>query len=311
MDLITRLTEQLKHIKTRLSSKWYAPDPAYEISQWLQDKDSIQLSPWWTEGIPDMDLINHGAGHPKNKTLKWFGHDTEQAFDSIKATPKHWPFTKTNVNYTFNNLGYRGTDFTTDNKFRILVSGCSHTFGIGLDDTQTWPALIERYIKAQHNDCKVFNLACPGGSNDWIARSIACAYETIKPHLVIACWTYPNRREAVWDSGYLWQLNTEIPGGQESDIQEFKSWFMTINESADYYNWMKNHWLINKTCKDSMLIETHCVKMNSIQNNLADKVGGLDIARDSKHFGPNIHKQFAKDIYEKYCAIQNAQENIK
>ena len=46
-------------------------------------------------------------------------------------------------------------------------------------------------------------------------------------------------------------------------------------------------------------------------SNLADKVGGLDIARDSKHFGPNIHKQFAKDIYEKYCAIQNAQENIK
>ena len=60
-----------------------------------------------------------------------------------------------------------------------------------------------------------------------------------------------------------------------------------------------------------MLIETHCVKMNSIQNNLADKVGGLDIARDSKHFGPNVHKQFAKDLYEKYCAIQNAKQNIK
>jgi hypothetical protein len=59
------------------------------------------------------------------------------------------------------------------------------------------------------------------------------------------------------------------------------------------------------------MIETHCVKMNAMQSDLADKVGGLDIARDSKHFGPNVHKQFAKHIYEKFCAIQNTKKNIK
>jgi hypothetical protein len=51
--------------------------------------------------------------------------------------------------------------------------------------------------------------------------------------------------------------------------------------------------------------------MNAMQSDLADKVGGLDIARDSKHFGPNVHKQFAKHIYEKFCAIQNTKKNIK
>jgi hypothetical protein len=310
MDFNKKLTQ----IKKNLLSKWWSKQPSQDVQQWLDDHDN-SLSPWWGTGILDMNTINHGVPHPKNKTLKWFSQDTEQSFDSIQQTPKHWYFRKDNVNYTFNELGYRSHPFDTDTDFKIVVAGCSHTFGIGLDDSQTWPSRLESFMQDQYKGSKVFNLACPGGSNDWIARVIACSYDVIKPDLVIACWTYPQRREQIWDNGKLWQLNTQIPDTipeEKSQMEElFRSWIFTNNDYTDYYNWMKNHWLVSKTCHNSMLIDTHWVRMNTIQNKIAEDLDGVDLARDLKHFGPNVHKQFAKEIYAKFCSIQKQKKNIK
>ena len=306
MDFNKKLTQ----IKKDLLSRWWRKRPTEDVEAWL-DNTTKSLSPWWINDIPDMNTIHHGVPHPKNKTLKWFGQDTEQSFDSIGDTPKHWYFRKDNVKYTFNELGYRTHPFNTDADCKIVVAGCSHTFGTGLDDTQTWPSRLEDMMQG----AKVFNLACPGGSNDWIARIIACSYDTIKPDIVVACWTYPQRREQIWDNGRLWQLTTQeptsVPEEQEQMKELFKSWIISNNDHTDHYNWMKNHWLVKKTCSNSILIDTHWVRMNAIQDENKEKHDSLDLARDLKHFGPNVHKLFAKEIYEKISTIQNNQKNIK
>lgn len=49
-----------------------------------------------------------------------------------------------------NNLGYRGKEFTlnkSESKLRILVIGDSMTFGWGVSDDQTYPALLENIFK--------------------------------------------------------------------------------------------------------------------------------------------------------------------
>ena len=44
--------------------------------------------------------------------------------------------------YTYNEIGYRGD--TVNIPIDILAVGCSHTEGIGVSDTETWPTF---YLK--------------------------------------------------------------------------------------------------------------------------------------------------------------------
>ena len=53
------------------------------------------------------------------------------------------------------------------------------------------------------------------------------------------------------------------------------------------------------------LIESTVLDMLVIQKDIAGKLGYLDKARDSEHFGPHVHKQFAKQIYDKWTSIKN------
>lgn len=63
------------------------------------------------------------------------------------------------VDYCYNQHGYRTHEFSEVLPGHILVSGCSLTEGVGLPVEHTWPYLLEQELKQ-----KVVNLAV-GGSN--------------------------------------------------------------------------------------------------------------------------------------------------
>ena len=77
MDFNKKLTQ----IKNDLLSRWRSKRPTEDVEAWL-DNTTKSLSPWWINDIPDMNTIHHGVPHPKNKTLKWFGQDTEDSWKS-------------------------------------------------------------------------------------------------------------------------------------------------------------------------------------------------------------------------------------
>lgn len=299
--------EHVWKIRQRIDQKDWGQDR--NVKLWLKNKNH-NISKWWRKGITNIDDVLHGFITPKNKSLKWYGNDNLSAFNQIED---HKDFTTDNVTYTLNAHGYRGDNIDDESDFTVLVVGCSHTFGIGLDDTQCWPYHLKEFLKQNYKNPKVINMACPGGSNDWIARVIATSIDTIKPDLVIPVWTYPNRREAVWDSGLLWPLNTELPSGPEAEKHrlEFQSHFMTINENSDHYNWMKNHWLVKFACQNTTLIESHVTELYDLQNNLNKIIGYVDVARDNKHFGPKVHFHFADKLYNIFIARQNEEKNVK
>ena len=312
MHLLDTVKQHLLKIKTRLNKEYYTDQPDHRLIAWSHKPESVTLSKWWQQGIPNIDDVMHGARHPKSKTLKWFGMDNEECFDSITTPHKKWHYTKDNVNYTFNSFGYRGDEPSQESDYTVLVVGDSHGFGIGLDDKETWAYQFKVLLQQQYPNCKVINLSCPGGSNDWISRAVACAYDTIKPDCVIVCYTYPNRREAIWDSGLLWQLNTTIPKNPvQSEYEEFQSWFMTINEHTDNYNLIKNQTLIQKTCGDTLLLESNVLLLRLIQRSLGSIYSITDVARDCKHFGPRVHKQYAKELYQRFCTLQNNKQKLK
>ena len=311
MSFTTTIKNHLTKIKMRLMSTYQSDNPSNKLIAWMNKPDSVELSKYWTNKILDINDVMTGD-NPRSISLNWMGMDSEKLFDSIDQQSTGWKFTKDNVKYTLNSLGYRGDEPHIQSDYTVLVIGDSHTFGVGLDDTQIWPNHYKLLLQQQHPNCKVINLSIPGGTNDAMARSISCAFNIVKPNCVIVCYTYPNRREAIWDSGILWQLNTNIPEDQSGlEEDEFQYWFMTINEHTDYYNWMKNHKLINAICRDTHLIETQVTQLKLIQKQLGTVLQYNDVARDCKHFGPVVHKEFAKKMYEKFCSLQNKEKKLK
>ena len=293
--------EHVYNMRVRINQKYFTPTQDPDVKRWLKDKSHV-MSKWWKEEVINIDDVLHGFKNPRNTTLNWFGLDNKDTFNKLSDIGEHYNYTEESVTYTFNSRGYRGDEIEAESDFTVMVVGCSHTFGIGLDDTQCWPYRLKQLLQQKYKNPKVINLACPGGSNDWISRAVATSIETIKPDLVIVLWTYPNRREAIWDSGMLWQLNTELPGGPEAEKYklEFQSHFMTINEHSDHYNWMKNHWLVKLASKNTMLIESHVTELHVMQNDLTKILGYHDVARDNQHFGPKVHLHFADKLFDIY-----------
>ena len=62
------------------------------------------------------------------------------------------------LTYTFNAHGYRSIPFNDvpNKELKIIVLGCSQSFGLGIDDSNVWDKLI-------NNTC---NLSRPAGSAD-------------------------------------------------------------------------------------------------------------------------------------------------
>mgnify|MGYP001337216316 CR=1 FL=1 len=311
MQLVDTVKKHLIKIKTRFLQSYQTNTPNDKIVAWLNKPDSINLSKHWQNKILDMDDIVIGS-NPHSISLKWLGTDNEDTFNSLQPQGKHWKFTKDNVNYTLNSFGYRGDEPKAESDFTVLVLGDSHTFGCGLDDNDVWPEHFKRLLQQQYPKCKIINLSVLGGSNDVMSRSLSCCFNIINPDCVIVCYTYPNRREAIWDSGNIWQLNMTLPNGmKKSDHDEFQSWFMTINEHTDYYNWMKNHKFIQAICKNTILIESQVSQMAIIQKQLGTTLQYNDVARDCKHFGPTVHLEFAKNLYNKFCTRQSNHKSVK
>lgn len=69
------------------------------------------------------------------------------------------------TDYVVNNYGYRGPDFAPG--VDILAAGCSQTYGIGVPEQGTWPALLAKKL-----DMSYANLSASGASIEWIVQSL-------------------------------------------------------------------------------------------------------------------------------------------
>jgi len=64
-----------------------------------------------------------------------------------------------------NSLGLRGAkEPDLDSTFRILAVGDSTTFGLGVNDAETWPAQLERLLQERRPGAEVFNAGVTGYS---------------------------------------------------------------------------------------------------------------------------------------------------
>ncbi len=106
----------------------------------------------------------------------------------ITGNLKEWPV---DFGVTTNGLGLRGAAVGPKRKFRILAVGNSCTFGVGVNDDETWPARLERIMREESGvESEVINAGVPGYSSFQGRRYLEERGLDLEPDLVIACFGF-------------------------------------------------------------------------------------------------------------------------
>jgi hypothetical protein len=213
--------------------------------------------------------------------------------------------------YKTNSLGYRCTEFSPlpDGGKNVVVLGCSHTFGEGLKENETW---VSQVAKDSNKTLRWWNLGQPGSSADLMIRILYGTEKVLFPKIIIACWPAQSRRERL----------DQIPQNLTSNDALLK----TENDNTDQNNFLKNVFLLEKFAEKNQAKTFHCfaediyeldnslqiLKNYTIKNcwpewdrhHLPDAKKDIittpSLARDGVHYGIEHHQVFARLFLERF-----------
>jgi hypothetical protein len=228
----------------------------------------------------------------------YYADDELPKFDPVKG-------------YKINSLGYRCPEFRPlpDGGKNVVVLGCSHTFGEGLEENETW---VSQVAKESNKILRWWNLGQPGASADLMIRILYGAEKVIFPKIIIACWPAQSRRERL-------ELH---PQNLTSDDPLLK----TENDNTDRNNFLKNVFLLEKFAEKAGAKTFHCfaedvyevdntlqvLKNYTIKNcwpewdrhHLPEAKRNIittpSLARDGVHYGAEHHRVFARLFLERF-----------
>ena len=207
--------------------------------------------------------------------------------------------------YKVNSHGYRCAEFSPlpAGKKNAVVLGCSHTFGVGLEEDQHWV-----YHISQHNTDRIrwWNLGTPGASGDTVVRILQGTEEVLFPKLILIMWPSVTRRENFGD------VDTYKYETSETDWHNFQRNLFLSEKFAKYNNAKIWHCFAQDDPKDYVADAKNCwtktnlkncyPKWSRIKSNKKDReqISEIDKAKDGLHYGPKHHKTFAEDFLHKF-----------
>jgi hypothetical protein len=230
----------------------------------------------------------------------YYADDELPKFDPVKG-------------YETNSFGYRCPEFRPlpDGGKNVVVLGCSHTFGEGLEENETWTS---RVAKDSNKILRWWNLAQPGASADLMIRILYGTEKVLFPKIIVACWPAQSRRERL-DS---------YPQNLTSNDTLLK----TENNNTDRNNFLKNAFLLEKFAEKNNAKTFHCFAEDvyELDSNLQvlknytikncwpewdkhhlpeakrEHITTPSLAQDGVHYGVEHHQVFARKFYERFKA---------
>lgn len=220
--------------------------------------------------------------------------------------------------YFFNDFGYRKTNKEFNSGYKIYVSGCSLTFGVGLDIDETWVYKISEKIEVYRNEpVQLWNFAHGGASNDYIVKSMLRQINCDEPNLAILMMTHKNRKEynnSLIDSELIGPWNkTKYANNYYNFYSEengfinflknlllFQSYCKSKNipyliSCVDYKDFKDERLLRNTTSRDLMeLIDFTKI----LEFGIWDKNIALDLAADMSHPGEKANSFFSSLVFK-------------
>jgi lysophospholipase L1-like esterase len=244
--------------------------------------------------------------------LKHFNKDTFVTSTYLNGLEKHknQKIKVDGCEYTYNELGFRADSIYKDG-IKIMTIGCSNTEGVGVNDNDTWPALLCSMIPNSVN----INLGHGGRSNDYISRTLLTFYDFFQPDLVIILYTNLHRREIYTEENGVEGFIPTHTNGYFRDTangsRKQSMLFKLQNDNEDYINWYKNHQLIklfleSKKCNwiwdGSEQIREYYVDSNILDCdycNMTDETDNrlIDNGTDGVHPGPKHNLQYATELH--------------
>lgn len=114
---------------------------------------------------------------------KWYPGDTEDTFQKNLSDPVMkslmqkigWCDTEgnpTEIEYNLNKYGWRCKNFEEVTNESIVFLGCSNTFGVGLDEPDTFASIVSKKF---NREC--INLGCPGKGLDILSLYVSLFFE--------------------------------------------------------------------------------------------------------------------------------------
>ena len=199
-------------------------------------------------------------------------------------------------------IGYRcpSWDPMPEGKKNVVVLGCSHTYGVGLEDNQHWVHFISKH---NTDRLRYWNLGQPGASADKIVRILHGTEQLLFPGIVIVCWPLWHRRERL-----DWYPESLTSNNELLKIE---------TEHTDKQNFLKNVFHVEKFAEKNLCKTFHCFADESYQEHIKglnvlkdytlkncwpywDKFEQREqfkepsLAADGEHYGIEHHKRFAK-----------------
>jgi lysophospholipase L1-like esterase len=103
-----------------------------------------------------------------------------------QKTPPEGP----NYKFSHNSMGFRGDReyLTKQAAVRVLFLGDSFTYGVGVNDDQTFPYLVGKILQAQNYSVETINAGNPGIGTDYELRLIQVSGEKLQADLVVLCF---------------------------------------------------------------------------------------------------------------------------
>lgn len=228
------------------------------------------------ETVPNTALTNYA-----NTTHAWLFDDTQENYQKNLQNPaiaKH--LSKEMVTYKLNTNGFRTKEIKED-KDSIVALGCSHTFGLGLREEDTYIAKLGNMLGINY-----YNLGVPGGASDTAFRIASYWLPIIQPRYVVMVTPPISRFEIIRTNGDAILFNANA---KEHDklVQDIAKHYIA-NDANPIINRQKNLLAIENICKihnSNFYWYTEDIMIKETEN---------DLARDWKHSGPKQNLKVAQ-----------------
>lgn len=216
-----------------------------------------------------------------------------------------------NPGYRVNSYGYRCPEWRPlpDGKKNVVVLGCSHTFGEGLDDGEVW--MDQLYSCVDQSRLRFWNLGQPGASADKIVRILYATERVLFPKIIIVCWPLWSRRER------LENYTQSLTGDNEL--------LKTETDQTDEQNFLKNVFFVEKFAERQDAKTFHCfaqdvydIDATNVYSDTSlrscwpewdghhlpgakrEHITDPNLAKDGIHYGTEHHRVFAKKFYNRF-----------
>jgi hypothetical protein len=232
-------------------------------------------------------------------SYNWSRSDSPDLFKkNLLTASSDWRYRTQQVVYKKNKSGYRTYEWENiDWKNSIVIIGCSNTYGVGLDETETISYKLEHLTGRM-----VVNLGYPSGSNDLILQNSVSLLEKFPiPYALVFNWTTTDRFRYFYRQGYHdlgpWN-NADL---HQNNVNLHKLYTLSV---YDEYNLLVKNYNIGKTAKVLWQDKTKYITLSyfgqAAHYMRADKFFEIDNgARDMIHPGHENSQQVAEYIFNR------------